>query len=150
MSDDFFTIAELASEFGVTARAIRFYEDQDLLKPTRQGQTRIYSAGDRNRLAWILRGKRVGFSLAEISEMLDSYHMDDDRNVQRRFTLEKCRERIATLTQQRADIDQMIEELGLFCSALERIIETPENIDEVRDEFRRSPLVNLPEGITIR
>ena len=74
-----FTISDLAGEFGITPRTIRFYEDHDLLNPVRDGQKRIYSRQDRGRLAWILRAKRVGFSLSEIAEMLNLYSLDDDR-----------------------------------------------------------------------
>jgi DNA-binding transcriptional MerR regulator len=74
---DSFTISDLSSEFDVTARALRFYEDQGLISPERMGLARIYSKRDRARLAWILRAKRVGFSLAEIREMIDLYDLND-------------------------------------------------------------------------
>lgn len=119
-----YSIAELSSEFSVTARAIRFYEDQDLLHPGRQGQTRIYSPADRARLAWILRGKRVGFSLANIAEMLDLYNRGDGRQLQKQVTLEKCRERLEMLTRQRADIDETISELSEFCQKVEELLAT--------------------------
>ena len=118
------SIAELSAEFSVTARAIRFYEDQGLLHPGRQGQKRIFSATDRARLAWILRGKRVGFSLAEISEMLNLYDRDDGRRLQRQVTLEKCRQRLSMLDQQRADIDETIGELTEFCEKVEALLRT--------------------------
>lgn len=114
-----YSITDLASEFGVTSRTIRFYEDRGMLAPDRQGQTRIYSARDRARLAWILRGKRVGFSLGEIAEMLDLYDLEDGRVTQRQVTLNKCRERIKALRQQRDDIDLTIGELEEFCRILE-------------------------------
>ncbi|MGB3721465.1 MAG: MerR family DNA-binding transcriptional regulator, partial [Pacificimonas sp.] len=72
-SAESFTIAELAREYDVTSRTIRFYEAEGLLAPKREGQNRIYSKRDRARLGWILRGKRVGFSLAEIRDLLDIY-----------------------------------------------------------------------------
>jgi DNA-binding transcriptional MerR regulator len=72
---DDYSITELCSEFGVTARALRFYEDEGLISPQRRGTQRIYSQRDRARLAWILRGKRVGFSLADIREMIDLYDL---------------------------------------------------------------------------
>lgn len=117
-----YSIAELSGEFAVTPRAIRFYEDRGLLHPRRRGQTRIYSPADRARLAWILRGKRVGFSLAEIGEMLDLYHREDGRRLQRQVALEKCRERLRMLEQQRADIDETIRELAEFCDNVERLL----------------------------
>lgn len=119
-----FTITDLAAIFAVTPRAIRFYEDQGLITPQRQGQNRIYSRRDRARLAWILRGKRVGFSLAEIREMLDLYDAGDGRARQRRLTIDRCRDRITVLEEQRADIDDMIDELQRFVATLEELAPT--------------------------
>ena len=117
-----FTITDLALAFNVTPRAIRFYEDQGLISPQRQGQNRIYSRRDRARLAWILRGKRVGFSLAEVREMLDLYDAGDGRTKQRLLTIERCRERIDALAEQRADIDDMIDELQSFVATLQDLV----------------------------
>ena len=114
-----FTISDLAAEFGVTPRALRFYEDEGLISPDRRGTARVYSHRDRARLAWILRGKRVGFSLGEIREMIDLYDIGDGRHTQRAVTIERCRARIAALDSQKRDIDAAIAELDQFVSLLE-------------------------------
>jgi DNA-binding transcriptional MerR regulator len=105
-----YSIAELAREFGITARTIRFYEDEGLIKPRRQGLTRLYSAHDRVRLSWILRGKRLGFSLAEIKELLDLYQVDRTGNQQLRELLRRSRLHIADLERKRRDLDAHINE----------------------------------------
>lgn len=133
-SPETYSITDLAEEFGVTPRTIRFYEDQQLILPQRRGQNRVYSKRDRARLAWILRGKRVGFSLAEIREMLDLYDVGDGRQKQREVTLDKCRERIDALSRQRDDIDATISELEGFCNTLENLVLD----DDVGKSKRRS------------
>jgi DNA-binding transcriptional MerR regulator len=116
-----FTISDLTSEFGVTARALRFYEDEGLISPTRSGLSRNYSKRDRARLAWIMRAKNVGFSLTEIKEMIDLYDLGDGRSQQRLVTEQRCREKVRRLTQQRDDLDAAITELSEFITLLENI-----------------------------
>ena len=120
-----YSISDLSAEFGVTARALRFYEDEGLIAPERRGTARIYSHRDRARLAWILRGKRVGFSLAEIREMIDLYDIGDGRRAQREVTIARCRERIALLESQKRDIDAAIDELDQFIALVEPTLEAP-------------------------
>lgn len=113
------TITELAADFGVTARALRFYEEQGLVSPRRDGLVRRYSRRDRSRLAWICRAKRVGFSLAEIREVLSTYQEAPTRAGSRTALLKVCRSRMKALEEQRREIDGMLEELAAFVRAIE-------------------------------
>jgi DNA-binding transcriptional MerR regulator len=105
------TIAELADEFGVTHRTIRFYEDRGLLTPERRGTRRVYHPRDRVRLALVLRGKRLGFDLAEIARIVDMYDQEPGEEGQLRYLLEQIGRRRAELEQRRRDIAETLAEL---------------------------------------
>jgi DNA-binding transcriptional MerR regulator len=119
-SAETFRIRDLAREFGVTARALRFYEECELLAPRREGQERIYSRRDRARLKLVLLGKRVGFSLEEIRGMLDLYDLGDGQATQLNVAAKRFREQIAQLKTQRLDIDKAIAELERVTEIVER------------------------------
>ena len=104
-------IAELAKEYDVTTRTIRFYEDKGLISPERVGQRRVYHPRDRVRLQLIMRGKRLGFSLDEIQKMIDLYDGDPTEAAQLKLFIEKLRERRELLERQRDDIDTVIFEI---------------------------------------
>ena len=107
-----FTITDLANEFALTTRAIRFYEDQGLLSPERRGTRRIYSQRERVRLKLVLRGKRLGMSLADIAGILDLYDADHNEKPQLVKFLEVLASRRVLLEQQREDIDVVLEEIS--------------------------------------
>jgi DNA-binding transcriptional MerR regulator len=109
--DRLLSITELAAELGTTPRAIRFYESKGLLEPQRAGGNRVYTYRDRARLLLILRGKRLGFSLAEVREYLDLYDTDPTQQEQMSHLLRGARRRIAELEEQRRDLELTIDEL---------------------------------------
>lgn len=109
-----FSIGELSREFDVTPRAIRFYEDQGLLAPRRDGQRRIYTARDRTRLKLTLRGKRLGLSLSEIKELIDMYEPGRDERPQLKRFLAVLEAHKAGLEQQQADLDAQLSEIRAF------------------------------------
>ena len=109
-----FSIGELAREFDVTPRAIRFYEDQGLLSPRRDGQRRIYTGRDRTRLKLTLRGKRLGLTLSEIRELIDMYEPGRDERPQLERFLAVLEAHKASLLQQREDIEAQLSEIGSF------------------------------------
>jgi DNA-binding transcriptional MerR regulator len=119
-----FTIGELAREFGVTTRAIRFYEDCGLLEPTRAGRNRVYSARDRTRLRLTLRGKRLGLKLAEVRELVNMYETRRDTGPQlRRFLAVLARHR-AQLEQRLGDLQTTLAEVTAHEREARRLLET--------------------------
>ncbi|MBK0399963.1 MerR family DNA-binding transcriptional regulator [Limibaculum sp. M0105] len=111
MTDDTMTIGEMCRAFDVTPRALRFYEQKELLNPIREGQNRFYTPRDRARLKLILRGKRFGFSLAEIRDLLELYHLGDGQITQLSATLEAAERHHADLTAKRDELATAITEL---------------------------------------
>ena len=109
-----YTITDLAKEFGVTTRTIRHYEDEGLISPSRAGTNRLFTVRDRVRLKLALRGKRLGFSLAEIRELFDLYDLAHDEKRQLQDFLTKLEKRRAMIEQQREDMEVMLNELTFF------------------------------------
>jgi len=110
-NDDTMTIREMCDSFDVTPRTLRFYEAKELLFPIRDGNKRLFTKRDRARLKLILRGKRFGFTLEEIRELLDLYHMDDSQVTQLSKTYDLALRHLAEMEAQRAELDQAIDEL---------------------------------------
>ncbi len=113
MSPSTWTISELAREFDVTPRTIRFYEDQGIVSPAREGRNRIFGPRDRTRLKLALRGKRLGLQLSEILTLIDMYDGPGDTEVQLRQYLSVLQQHRATLEQQRRDIEDTLQEISL-------------------------------------
>ena len=117
-----YTISELAKEFGITTRTIRYYEDQRLLSPAREGVNRVFSNRDRVRLKLALRGKRLGFSLSEIRELFDLYDVSRDEQRQLEEFLGRLERRREILEQQREDIEVMLNEINFFADQCRRLL----------------------------
>lgn len=111
LTDTFFTVTELARDLSVTPRTIRFYEDKGLISPRRAGTMRVYTKRDRGRMALILRGKRLGFSLREIKEYLDLYDIDPSQSEQMRLLQSRVQQRLEMLEEQRVALEETIDEL---------------------------------------
>ena len=111
MKSDLMTIRQMCDAFDVTPRTLRFYEAKELIFPLRKGQTRLYSRRDRGRLKLILRGKRFGFSLEEMRQLLNLYDRGDAQEEQLTRTYEVARERLAQMERQRDELSEAIEEL---------------------------------------
>lgn len=111
MKPETMTIREMCDEFDVTPRTLRFYESKELLYPVREGQRRLFTRRDRARLKLILRGKRFGFSLEEIRQLLDLYYVGDSQETQLVSTLSIARARLTDMETQRAELDDAIDDL---------------------------------------
>ncbi len=112
MSDELMTIRQMCDAFDVTPRTLRFYEAKELISPQREGQKRWFTRRDRARLKLILRGKRFGFSLEDIRQLLDLYDLDDGQLTQVSRTYEIGHERLAAMTAQRDELNTAIAELS--------------------------------------
>lgn len=118
MTDKQYSISDLAREFGITTRTIRFYEEQGLIAPARDGQKRVYCAADRVRIKLILRGKRIGMSLRESAEVIDLYDPEHNNTEQLNSLITTIQQRRERLEQQRRDIDEMLaslDEVRVLC-----------------------------------
>ncbi|MCX7136073.1 MAG: MerR family DNA-binding transcriptional regulator [Proteobacteria bacterium] len=119
---DVHTITDLAKEFGITTRTIRHYEDEGLLSPRREGQNRLFSHRDRVRLKLALRGKRLGFTLAEIRELFNLYDLARDEKRQLQELITKLEKRRVLLEQQREDIEVMLNEITFFENQCKKLL----------------------------
>jgi DNA-binding transcriptional MerR regulator len=124
-----YTIGELAREFNVTTRTIRFYEDEGLLTPIRDGQKRLYRRRDRTRLKLILRGKRLGFTLGEIRETFELYDQAHGEAKQLRYYLQVLAEKREQLVRQRRDLEETIAEIDHSCAHCEELLAAQERKD---------------------
>ncbi len=124
-----FTIRDLAKEFAISARTLRFYEEKGLVDPARRGEQRLYSRRDRARLAYVLAGKTVGFSLEEVREMLDLYDLGGGQVTQLKVALTKFGERIDRLERQKAGIDRIVAELTRASDSMKARLAASERAD---------------------
>ena len=111
MINDTMNIREMCDAFDVTPRTLRFYEAKELLSPIREGQRRLFTKRDRARLKLILRGKRFGFSLEELRQLLDLYHLEDGKEAQLFKTYELAKQHLAAMEAQKAELEEAIGEL---------------------------------------
>ena len=132
----FFSITELTTEFGITTRTLRFYESEQLLNPQREGRKRLYSSRDRARLILILRGKRLGFSLAEIREIIEMYDLEPGEGGQIQRLLECIAKHRAQLVAKRQDIDEILSEMADVTAVASR------RLSELRNKTEKQNLIN--------
>ena len=120
--EDLVRIGEMAKKYSVTLRTLRFYEDKGLLNPKRDGSTRLYTRRDRARLKLILLGRKVGFSLRDVKQMMDLYDPTGSNTKQLRLALDKSEKQLARLQKQRALIDDAINELSNSMTAVRQML----------------------------
>ena len=123
MTDRTYTISELAREFGITTRTIRFYEEKGLISPLREGQKRLYTPADRVRIKLILRGKRIGMTLQECVEFIDMYDPEHNNREQLHSLIDNVKQRREGLLQQKRDIDAMLSGLDEVQSLCEQALD---------------------------
>lgn len=121
-TDDTMTIRQMCDAFGVTPRTLRFYESKELIAPLRRGQARLYTRRDRGRLKLILQGRRFGFALEEIRQLLDLYDVGDGQKTQVARTIDKARGRLAAMEAQRDDLAQAIDDLKAQIATAEAML----------------------------
>lgn len=124
MPDDFLTIGQMCAEFDVTPRTLRFYESKELIQPIRQGQRRLFTRACQARMKLIMQGKRFGFSLEDIRQLLNLYDVDDQQTTQLTRTCEKARERLHEMEIQRAELTSAITDLTKHISQIETMLES--------------------------
>jgi DNA-binding transcriptional MerR regulator len=139
-----FTINQLAEELGITPRAIRFYETKGLIAPRRAGTMRVFTRRDRARLLLVLRGIRLGFSLAEVREFLDLYDADPTQREQVRLLLDKVGDRIAALEAQRRDLEDALAELRDIAAQARAVLDSPAATASAGTGHPRA--ANAPQG----
>lgn len=122
MGDELMTIRQMCDAYDVTPRTLRFYESKELLFPIREGQKRLFTRRDRARLKLILRGKRFGFSLEEIRQLLDLYYLGDQQLTQLERTHEVALERLADMERQNAELGEAIKDLRQQITGVEQMI----------------------------
>lgn len=130
MSNDQMTIREMCDAFDVTPRTLRFYEAKELLFPIREGQKRLFTKRDRARLKLILRGKRFGFSLEEIRQLLDLYHIGDQQKTQLERTYDIAKERLQDMEDRRDELNEAIDDLAAQIKLFEDTIGSMKDSDQ--------------------
>ncbi|MCZ4352017.1 MerR family DNA-binding transcriptional regulator [Roseovarius aestuarii] len=133
MTDQTLTIREMCDTFDVTPRTLRFYEAKELLAPIRSGQKRLFTKRDRARLKLILRGKRFGFSLEEIRQLLDLYHAGDQQHMQMRRTLDLAAQRMKDMQAQRAELNEAIADLDAQMKWVSNMLGAMEQTDKAAE-----------------